>query len=129
MKRQKGFTLIEVMVVLVIAAILASIAFPSYTRSVRKARRADAKAEIVRLQIEQEKHRVDHPQYVTIGPITMPYYDISSTPTTSFEATHYVVVATAKNDQANDQAKGVACNELKLTVVNGTESYTPVECW
>lgn len=44
MKMQKGFTLIELVVVVAIIAILAAIAYPSYQDSVRKARRADARA-------------------------------------------------------------------------------------
>jgi type IV pilus assembly protein PilE len=42
MVRQHGFTLIELMITLVIAAILATVAVPSYQDHVRKARRADA---------------------------------------------------------------------------------------
>jgi type IV pilus assembly protein PilE len=48
MKRltQAGFTLMELMVTLVVVGILASIAYPSYTDSVRKNNRASAKAEM-----------------------------------------------------------------------------------
>ncbi len=41
--RQRGFTLIELMVVVVIVAILLSIAIPSYQNQVQKSRRAAAK--------------------------------------------------------------------------------------
>lgn len=44
LKTLKGFTLIEVMIVVAIIAILAAIAYPSYQDSVRKSRRADARA-------------------------------------------------------------------------------------
>jgi prepilin-type N-terminal cleavage/methylation domain-containing protein len=54
MKNQNGFTLIEVMIVVVIVAILAAIAIPSYQDSIRKTRRADAK----------EAGRVLHYQYL-----------------------------------------------------------------
>lgn len=40
----RGFTLIELMIVVAIVAILASIAYPSYQESVRKSRRAEAGA-------------------------------------------------------------------------------------
>jgi type IV pilus assembly protein PilE len=39
----KGFTLIELMIVVAVVGILAAIAYPSYQDSVRKSRRADAR--------------------------------------------------------------------------------------
>ena len=47
----RGFTLIELMIVVAVVAILASVAYPSYVSQVRKGRRADA--ETVLLQAEQ----------------------------------------------------------------------------
>ena len=47
--RNKGFTLIELLIVVVIVAILAAIALPSYQESVRKNRRAQAKADMTEL--------------------------------------------------------------------------------
>jgi type IV pilus assembly protein PilE len=43
----RGFTLIEVMIVVAIVAILAAIAYPSYIESVRKSRRAEARAQLM----------------------------------------------------------------------------------
>lgn len=45
--RVSGFTLIELMVTVAIVGILVSIALPSYSRYVARARRADARAQLV----------------------------------------------------------------------------------
>lgn len=47
MKRNRGFTLVELMIVVAIVALLAAIAYPSYTRYVEKARRADGMAALM----------------------------------------------------------------------------------
>lgn len=56
MNKQKGFTLIEVMIVVVIVAILAAVAVPSYQESVRKTKRAEAKEALTRLAAAQERY-------------------------------------------------------------------------
>lgn len=61
----RGFTLIEVMVTLAIVGILAAVAYPSYANAVRKARREDAMAALLELQLAQEKWRANNPSYTT----------------------------------------------------------------
>lgn len=51
----KGFTLIELMIVIVVIAILMVIAVPTYQDYVRRANRTDAKNELMRIAAEQEK--------------------------------------------------------------------------
>lgn len=52
---QRGFTLIELMIVVVIIGIIASIAYPSYTRYVQKSVRTDAHAGLMRVASELER--------------------------------------------------------------------------
>src|ERR1700692_3674911 len=54
-RRRKGFTLVELVVTMVIAAILAAIAIPAYSNYVRKARRADAKSALLDLASLEER--------------------------------------------------------------------------
>lgn len=54
-KYMKGFTLIELMIVVVIVAILASVAIPSYTDYVKKARRTEARVALMSISAAMEK--------------------------------------------------------------------------
>ena len=55
-QKQKGFTLIELMIVVAVIGILASIAWPSYTESVAKSRRGNAQAEMMSLSSALERY-------------------------------------------------------------------------
>ncbi|MEB0137306.1 type IV pilin protein [Actimicrobium sp. CCC2.4] len=50
-----GFTLIELLVAIVIVALLATIALPSYQFAVRKVKRAEGRAALLRLMQQQEQ--------------------------------------------------------------------------
>lgn len=52
---QKGFTLIELMIVISILGIVAALAYPSYAESVRETRRSDGMAELMQLMQQQER--------------------------------------------------------------------------
>lgn len=64
MKKVAGFTLIELMVVVAVAGILAAIAYPSYMDSVRKARRADAKAALSNAAQALERYYTEKNTYL-----------------------------------------------------------------
>ncbi|MFV0478306.1 MAG: type IV pilin protein [Parahaliea sp.] len=62
--RDSGFTLIELMIVIVIIGILVTVALPVYENSVRKAKRAEAKAALIGFSQAMERHYGDNYSYV-----------------------------------------------------------------
>ena len=58
MRRSKGFGLVELLVVLVVASLLVSVAVPSYDRFVQRARVAAAIGEIGELSLAIEQYRL-----------------------------------------------------------------------
>jgi type IV pilus assembly protein PilE len=63
MQRQKGFTLIELMVVIVVIAILASIAIPSYREYVIRGHRRAAQAAMMEIATQQQQYFVANRAY------------------------------------------------------------------
>lgn len=65
MKKQKGFTLIEMIIVVLIVGILGAIALPSYKDYVRKARRTEAQGVLEGLAQAMEQHFTQNSTYLT----------------------------------------------------------------
>jgi type IV pilus assembly protein PilE len=128
----KGFTLIELMVVLSIIAIIAAIAIPSYNEQVRKSRRADAVRTIGQLQLSLERWRAENPSYANCSPTPCgsgtyptaptaadsPYYTlqfIDPVPT----ATGYTITAAPRTGSAQ---AGDRCGTYTFTMTAGVLS-------
>jgi type IV pilus assembly protein PilE len=137
-RRERGFTVVELMVVVAIVAIIVAIALPSYQQSVRKSRRADAVLALQQIQIAQERLRSECTSYAgtltgtracgTLGypKSTSPddHYDLLL-PLDTATATGFTVRATARGAQARD----TGCTVLTLEVAGLTLTRTPAECW
>ncbi len=133
-KKNKGMTLIELMVVVAIIGILAGIAYPSYQESVRKSRRAEAHTDLFGLQLAMEKARGNCATYATsIGTggcaskqvaytANSSYYSLSISGAT---ASAYTLTATATGNQASD----TECKTITLQR-DGTQGGTSGSaCW
>jgi len=72
MRSARGFTIIEVMVVVAIVAILASIAIPSYTDYIRRARISEAASALLAQRVKMEQFFQDNRQYTNSGAIISP---------------------------------------------------------
>jgi type IV pilus assembly protein PilE len=63
MHREKGFTLLELMIVVAIVAILAAIALPSYQDYITRSKFAEATSTLADLRVKMEQYFMDNRRY------------------------------------------------------------------
>lgn len=67
MRRTRGFVLVELMVVVLIVAILAAIAYPGYQRYIIRGKRAQAQAALFQLMQQQERYYTQNNRYLAFS--------------------------------------------------------------
>lgn len=130
--RGQGFSLIELMVALAVAGILAAVAYPAYTSHLQRSRRADAIAALTSVMQAQERYRSNVSSYASsladlnnlnISQITAHYQitlnGVGTTP--SFE-TGYVLTATPVS--GGRQASDLACKSFTVTLRGASPAYS-----
>jgi type IV pilus assembly protein PilE len=148
-RRVAGFSLIELMVTIAVAATLAAIVIPTYQSQIRKSRRTEARTAVMDLANREERYYSVNNDYTDSGvrlgyaqpggadaqildqSVGAGYYTVT---VTKFNAAPlatpptpptFTITATAVGTQAKD----TAC--LKFTVDDkGTQTSTPAaDCW
>lgn len=131
-RRAAGFTLIEIMIVVLIIGVLSAIAYASYDRSVINTRRATAAACVQEGAQYMERYRT-----------TTMSYTGATLPACSAELTQYGVVLnvtdamtytitatpTGRQLSKDTACKALSINQLGVRSVNGTSSANPGSCW
>jgi type IV pilus assembly protein PilE len=129
----RGFTLVELCVVLALASLLAAAAWPSYQSQLQRGRRADAVQALQRVQLAQESYRANHGLYAAqlqvlngaAATVSMQgLYDIElSGGGDRYEASAHARAGTAA-------AADRDCAPLRLQVRDGVAEFAPsARCW
>jgi type IV pilus assembly protein PilE len=148
---RRGFTLLELMVTLAVAAILAMVAWPSFQGAMQKGRRADGMAALSTLMQAQERYRSSHASYQSDltalpGAGTVSGEGLSSPDgqylvtlvADSVSASGYTARATAAS--GSQQYADQRCRVLQVRLAGGAITYssidasgstngTPDPCW
>lgn len=121
----RGFTLIELMIVVTVLAIIVTIGYPLYIEHAYKARRSDAKAGLSDAAQVIERCRTNTNTYVgcfSTKDSPEGYYTISAV----LSANAYTLTAAVKTSAA--QAGDSKCASFTLTHT-GAKSATSSDCW
>lgn len=137
----KGFTLIEVMIVVAIIGILASVAYPSYTDYVRRGQVTEAFTQLSTWRTKMEQYYQDNRNYGTDGVCAA---DASANSWNGFAATEHFTYACATTDSdqkftitatgSSGAAKGNDFSidhegKPKTSKFKGSDVSPVAECW
>ncbi len=137
LKKNSGFTLTEVLIVVAIIGIITGVAYPSYLDSVRKARRTDATAALQDAAGLQEKQYFQFNQYSSnvsdVGGSASEegFYTISVDHPCG-DTSCFRMIATAMGAQASDQDCLVFTldnTRAKLSFSDSAGGTQTAECW
>lgn len=135
MKRMRGVTLMELMIVVTIIGILGAIAYPSYTEQARRSRRAAAKAMLHQVLAQSERYYSERNTYTALltdlGYPVGPVYSENGTHTISLAVGPSGNIATSVTISATPTATDTKCDVLSLSsdMARAASGTQPAICW
>ena len=135
-KRQRGITLIELMIVVVVISILAAVAYPNYQEFVARAKRNEARAALLMLATNQERFFLNNNTFT--ADVRELGFDSDDGGLTSITENDYytvrVTAATASNFTATATYRfdGPEKSRCEVFTINGrgAKSSSPYDnCW
>jgi type IV pilus assembly protein PilE len=137
---QKGFTLMELIIVMVIVGILTAIAIPSYTAYIQRSNRSEARSTLLEAATWMERWRTQTGVYgntlatPTVAPATFPFAQVPAppaaakytiaAPTIAALGIGYTVIATPVGVMAGDPCGAFSINETGQRL-----PALPAYCW
>jgi len=138
----RGFTLVELMVTIVIGAILAMIAIPSYNNQIRKSRRTEARNAVLDAAAREERFYSTNNKYsqaaADLGYAALPqvvgggYYQVDAKCTPAAPAcTGFTITAAPQGTQVKDTACATFQVDQtgKQSVTGTTAADATAPCW
>jgi len=132
--KQKGFSLIELMIAIAVLGIITAIAYPSYTNYVRDARRAEAQGAILEAAQWLERQFTVDGSYATsagaarsISAFNTDFYTltVATAANTTKQKSEYTIQAAPGGAQSGD-----SCGTLTITHIGVKgDGDTSQDCW